>query len=42
MSVDCRTVVPHAERHRGLSGIVEESKKAYSRTHAFLLYAFLM
>ena len=42
MSVDCRTVVPYAERHRGLSGIVEESKKAYSRTHTFLLYAFLM
>lgn len=40
LSVDCRTVVPHAERHRGLSGIVEKSKKAYSRTHTFLLYAF--
>ena len=42
MSVDCRTVVPHAKGHCGLSSIVEESKKAYGRTHVFLLYAFLM
>ncbi len=27
LSVDCRTVVPYAERHRGLSGIVEKAKR---------------